>query len=227
MHRPDTPREPVAGPDSGPAPPFPLRLDGEVIKGFGRGSKEVPDHLVPYLPDHIRLTHPPLPQLGIPTANLPIEGLAIGGHDDLQSGVYYGWASLSSYDSAKDQSTSHSLPAVDGAAEGTAPSRPQQTDLVPAVGKEGVFPMCMSIGWNPYYKNEKRSVEVHIMHSFARDFYGARMKVLILGFIRPEYDYTSLEGLVEDIRTDIDVSLKSLKREGYEKLRDEGWLVDF
>jgi hypothetical protein len=39
--RPDGPRDPVAGPDSGPEPPFPLRLGGEVIKGFGRGGKEV------------------------------------------------------------------------------------------------------------------------------------------------------------------------------------------
>lgn len=41
MRRPDTPRDPVAGPDSGPEPPFPIRLEGPVIKGFGRGSKEV------------------------------------------------------------------------------------------------------------------------------------------------------------------------------------------
>ena len=39
--RPDGPRDLVAGPDSGPAPPFPLRLDGKVIQGFGRGSSEV------------------------------------------------------------------------------------------------------------------------------------------------------------------------------------------
>ena len=39
--RPDGPREPVAGPDSGPEPPFPIKLSGPVIKGFGRGSKEV------------------------------------------------------------------------------------------------------------------------------------------------------------------------------------------
>ena len=39
--RPDGPRNPVAGPDSGPEPPFPIRLQGPVIKGFGRGSKEV------------------------------------------------------------------------------------------------------------------------------------------------------------------------------------------
>lgn len=42
--RPDGPRDPIVGPDSGPEPPFPLKLNGEVVKGFGRGSKEVSDH---------------------------------------------------------------------------------------------------------------------------------------------------------------------------------------
>ena len=35
-----TPREPIVGPKD-PEPPFPLKLKGKVIKGFGRGSKEV------------------------------------------------------------------------------------------------------------------------------------------------------------------------------------------
>lgn len=39
--RPDGPRDTVAGSDSGPSPPLPLRLNGKVIKGFGRGSSEV------------------------------------------------------------------------------------------------------------------------------------------------------------------------------------------
>ena len=39
--RPDGPRDPVVGPDSGPVSPFPLKLNGKVIEGFGRGSKEV------------------------------------------------------------------------------------------------------------------------------------------------------------------------------------------
>lgn len=33
--------------------------------------------------------------------------------------------------------------------------------------------------------------EVHIMHEFRSDFYGHPMKVVILGYIRPELDYTS------------------------------------
>lgn len=43
-------RPEIVGNDAGPEPPFPLKLDGTVIKGFGRGSKEVGDSL--------HLTHP-------------------------------------------------------------------------------------------------------------------------------------------------------------------------
>ena len=39
--RPDGPRDLYAGPDDGPIAPFPLRIGGEIVKGFGRGSKEV------------------------------------------------------------------------------------------------------------------------------------------------------------------------------------------
>lgn len=49
----------------------PVRLQGEVVKGFGRGSKE----------------------LGVPTANLPVETLGAE-LDGLNPGVYYGWASV-------------------------------------------------------------------------------------------------------------------------------------
>ena len=35
------PRPSIVGPESGPEAPYPLRLDGPVVKGFGRGSKEV------------------------------------------------------------------------------------------------------------------------------------------------------------------------------------------
>jgi hypothetical protein len=41
--RPDGPRPKIIGPESGPEPPFPLRMKGKVVSGFGRGSKEVPE----------------------------------------------------------------------------------------------------------------------------------------------------------------------------------------
>jgi hypothetical protein len=39
--RPDAPRPTIIGPDAGPEVPFPLRMGGKVVSGFGRGSKEV------------------------------------------------------------------------------------------------------------------------------------------------------------------------------------------
>lgn len=87
--------------------------------------------------------------------------------------------------------------------------------------------MVMSIGWNPFYKNTVRSVEVHIMHKFDQDFYGSHMNLVILGFIRPEYDYVSLESLVEDIREDIEVSRRSLERKKYKEFKGEGSLLEF
>lgn len=69
--------------------------------------------------------------------------------------------------------------------------------------------------------------EVHILHSFHHDFYGARMNLLIMGFIRPEFDYVSKESLVEDIRFDIEVARRSLEREAYEKWKGDEYLTKF
>ena len=84
--------------------------------------------------------------------------------------------------------------------------------------------MVMSVGWNPYYKNTKRSVEVHVMHDFEKDFYDSHMKVLILGFVRDELDYVSKEALIEDIETDIEVTRKSLDREAWRTWTGNEWL---
>lgn len=65
------------------------------------------------------------------------------------------------------------------------------------------------------------------MHAFNHDFYGARMNLLICGFIRPEYDYVSKESLIEDINVDIEVAKRSLDREAYLKLKEEEYLLEF
>lgn len=53
------------------------------------------------------------------------------------------------------------------------------------------------------------------------------MNLLILGFIRPELDYESVEALVTDIKLDIEVSKRSLERESYQAFAEEAWLLDF
>jgi riboflavin kinase len=195
MRAPAGERPLIIGPNEGPESPFPLRLSGPVVKGFGRGSKE----------------------LQIPTANIPVEGLSVGGCSDIESGVYYGFASLD-------------LPP----ASSTVPPAPKdgvfRADDV-ALGNDletsSTFPMVMSIGWNPFYKNEVRSVEVHIIHAFKEDFYGVEMRLCVLGWIRPEFDYVSKEALIDDIRMDIKVGVESMKRTAYKKFMNDPYLLDF
>lgn len=62
------------------------------------------------------------------------------------------------------------------------------------------------------------------MHDFSQDFYGSEMAIRIEGYIRPEYDYVSLESLVVDIKEDIEVARRSLGRAGWEKGLGDGFL---
>ncbi|CAO3667272.1 unnamed protein product [Rhizopus stolonifer] len=148
----------LVGPET-PLEPFPFGLSGKVVKGYGRGSKE----------------------LGIPTANLSDEAInaLVSG---LETGVYYGWTQIG------DESE--------------------------------VYPMVMSLGWNPYYQNEKRSAEVHVIHQFSEDFYDAPIRVLVLGYVRPEQNYPSLGALITDIKTDIEVAKRSLERKQYAEAKN-------
>ncbi|KAJ3943555.1 riboflavin kinase [Colletotrichum fioriniae] len=137
----ETTRPLIVGPESGPEAPYPYKMEGKVISGFGRGSKEL-------------------------------------------------------------------------------------------------YPMVMSIGYNPFYKNTVRSAEVHVLHKFSADFYDAHMRLLILGFVRDELDYKSLEALIADINTDCEVAKNSLARDAWhppKALRPKGtvdgtldakWLVE-
>ncbi|KFZ47710.1 Riboflavin kinase, partial [Antrostomus carolinensis] len=60
------------------------------------------------------------------------------------------------------------------------------------VGNEDVHKMVLSIGWNPFYENSKKSVETRIIHTFKDDFYGEILSVVILGYIRSEKNFKSV-----------------------------------
>jgi riboflavin kinase len=109
--------------------PFPYYASGEVVEGFGRGSK----------------------RLGIPTANFSDE-VVDKLPENAQQGVYWGWAS---------------------------------------VENGPVHRMVMSIGKNLFYNNEKKTMETHIMHKYDDDFYGSNLKIIVLGFLRPMWNFTS------------------------------------
>ncbi|KAF9066080.1 riboflavin kinase [Rhodocollybia butyracea] len=160
----------IVGPSS-PSLPYPIRLEGPVCKGFGRGGKD----------------------LGCPTANLPDDSESVEAmRGKVDTGVYYGYAKV--------------FPG-----EG---STMREEDAA-------VLPMVMSLGWNPYYKNERLTAEIHILHTFPSDFYGHQMKALVLGYIRPQLDYVSREALIEDIDMDKQVGLNCLAREGYTRFAQD------
>jgi riboflavin kinase len=142
--------------------------------------------------------------------------------------VYYGWAGLSP-SKATQAHPPHSNPKYNLV---PAELRDELTGLASnsQAGDDergSVYPMVMSIGWNPFYKNTVRSVEVHVMHDFETDFYGSHMNLIILGYIRPELDYVSKEKLIEDIKTDIEVAGRSLVRAPYAAYRQDKYLTDF
>ncbi|KAJ4492903.1 hypothetical protein C8J55DRAFT_501693 [Lentinula edodes] len=171
----------LVGPSSPiyPGSPYPIRLQGPVCKGFGRGGKD----------------------LGCPTANLPDDdngGIGTGVQEmrgKVDTGVFYGFAKV--------------IP-------------PSSNDHI----DHSTLPMVMSLGWNPFYKNERLTAEIHILHEFENDFYGYDMKVLVLGYIRPELDYVSREALIEDIDTDKRVALNCLARPDYARFAEDEFFVD-
>ncbi|CED82147.1 C4-type Zn-finger protein [Phaffia rhodozyma] len=137
-------------------------------------------------------------ELGIPTANLPDHSIASIASISLR-GVYYGYARV-----LPQPSHGASQSGLD-----TPSTKLEDQDLK-------IHPMVMSVGWNPYYKNERLTAEVHVMHEYASDFYSHEILVVVLGYIRPELNYVSKEALIEDINTDKKVALNSLDRPSYQ-----------
>jgi riboflavin kinase len=147
----------------------------------------------------------------------------------LESGIYYGFCTLDHTTIASSTSSSSVPSATDDTSIPSRSSNHAVRDLeytTPSTSHDDtiVYPTVLSIGYNPYYKNEKRSIEIHVLSNFDNDFYGATLSLVILGYIRPEYDYAGLEALVEDIREDIRVAQRSLAREKYEAWKEDEWL---
>ena len=136
-----------------PRPRKPLVLKSQVVKGFGRGGK----------------------QLGCPTANLEDEVLK----GDEETGVWLGWAKI----------------------------------------RGEVYKCVASIGWNPFFKNEKKTCEPHILHEFESDFYGEPIEIVLCGYLRQERDFKSLEDLKGAIAKDIEISRICLDEPQYQEAK--------
>jgi riboflavin kinase len=59
--------------------------------------------------------------------------------------------------------------------------------------------------------DEGSTVEVHILHKYGmEEFYGAQLRVVVAGFIRPEIKFAGLQQLLARIKTDIGIAKSQL-----------------
>lgn len=149
--------------------------------------------------------------LGFPTANVDVaqnETLV-----KLEAGVYFGYAKLCKSDKIglPDQVAER----VDGKSSVSLNYGRNLCD-----DDLEILPMVMSLGWNPYYGNKEKTCEIYIIHKFRDSFYGADLKAVVCGYLRPELDYAGIEALKKDIQLDVDIGLENLGKVGYLKCKE-------
>ena len=145
--------------------------------------------------------------LGIPTANLDRKVLRMAGveksssnntpekknqdaslhFEDLPCGIYWGFCRIGDADE-------------------------------PAAGTGGlVYTAALSIGYNPTYGNDQKTIEPHLIapatdprrrasscsETVLQDFYDQSVRLSVVGYLRPELPFEGLEKLVVAIKNDI------------------------
>ncbi|KAI3716919.1 hypothetical protein L1987_68149 [Smallanthus sonchifolius] len=87
----------------------------------------------------------------------------------------------------------------------------------------GFFKMALSIGWNPYFNNTEKTIEPWLLNKFDEDFYGEDLHLVIVGYIRPEANFPSLESLIAKIHEDGVLAEKALELPLYAKYKDDDY----
>jgi riboflavin kinase len=158
-----------------PETPYPMLLEGIVTRGFGRGARFLG------IPTGTIAPRPVYSSQADVIANLPDSSLQPL-NDLHMTGIYYGFARIHP-STTTPHPTAPSTPSVSGTTTpqaagkhhssplsastiqsipaSTAPYPPDSVpgDIAPPKrldAEDGrVWPMVMSVGWNPYFKNEK------------------------------------------------------------------------
>ena len=133
-------------------------------------------------------------KLGFPTANLP-SGLFAGALESVATGVYWGWASVGGAD---DDNTT-------------------------------IYKAVVNVGYSPTFQgqeNPEKIVEAHVMVAadeppLPDEFYGEPMRLLLLGFLRPEQKFPSFPELVAQIHQDAADAKAVLDVELYQSFRND------
>lgn len=93
------------------------------------------------------------------------------------------------------------------------------------LSNRGVYKMVMSVGWNPFFDNSQKTVEPWILHDFSEDFYGEELRLLVVGYIRPEANFTTLDDLVEKIHEDGRIAKAALEMKPFADFAGDAYLT--
>lgn len=61
----------------------------------------------------------------------------------------------------------------------------------------------LSIGFNPQFNNSSYSIEPYFYKEFKNTLLGNKVKLYLQGFIRTEADFSSIQGLIRAIESDL------------------------
>lgn len=61
---------------------------------------------------------------------------------------------------------------------------------------------AINIGWSPYYQNPEKTIEAHLCAKLD-DFYGEFLRMDVMGYIRPEASFETIDALKQAIADDI------------------------
>ena len=82
--------------------------------------------------------------------------------------------------------------------------------LVPKLSSEPMK-MVANLGRNITFDDvEKRVLEAHLLPENLPEFYGEEMRLCLIGFLRPEWKFASLDELIAHIKNDSEVASKIL-----------------
>jgi riboflavin kinase len=168
---------------------LPIRMIGKVVRGFGRGSKD----------------------LGIPTANLDRGTLRSSTpFQDLPTGIYWGYTRIGADETGNASDAAHNV----------------------------VYTAAISIGYNPTYGNDEKTVEPHCIapvgdprrhasstgETLLQNFYDQTCRLSVVEYLRPELPFEGLEKLVEAIKQDIAKSERLGESEDPVAVKEKEWV---
>lgn len=151
------------------------RFRGPVARGYGRGGKK----------------------LGFPTANLVVSQVFRHALQEMDTGVYIGWARMEGEEGGDDPRR--------------RPNNNNNNNSNPISASSQIHKAVINVGYSPTFEgqeNAEKIIEAHFIlpvntRSPLPDFYGQTMRLELLAYLRPEQKFASFPDLIAQISADV------------------------